>query len=220
MTFAAPKNLCTEYGEMKRSETMTAGRVITLQCHIRGIVPCIMANGAMADPTYQWAKTVRELRKGVKRGEVMTEQQANDYYQALFTGQLYLLDGDSTPYWPSENVEGMIRRGAKKSKKGEVAKIALTVDDNFPLIYDGPKTADGLWKDPRFPFKSRIGSKSGTTINCRCRFPQWEFKFSVLFDCGQADVSDLRRWIEDAGSYIGLSAWTPKYGRFELVSLE
>jgi len=199
---------------------LTGGRIVTLNCHIRGIVPCIMSNGAMADPTYHWAKAAREIKKGVKRGEIMTEKQADDYYHALFIGQLYLLDGKTTPYWPSENVEGMIRRGAMKSKKGQVAKIALTVDDNFPLIYDGPKSAEELWADERFPFKSRIGGKNGTTINCRCRFQQWEFKFSVLFDTTQADVSDFRRWLEDAGAYIGLSAWTPKFGRFVVVSVE
>ena len=195
-------------------------RIATVDCHIRGVVPCIMANGAMADPTYYWAKVAREVKKGVKRGEVMTEQQAEMYFHALFIGQLYL-DGDKNPYWPSENVEGMIRRGAMKSKKGQVAKIAITVDENFPLLYDGPKTGEGLWKDERFVFKSRIGGKNGTTINCRCRFPAgWEFKFRLLLDSEQADIADVTRWLEDAGSYIGLSAWTPKYGRFEVVAVE
>ena len=206
--------------ETSEVSTLTSGRIITLNCHIRGIVPTIMANGAMADPTYPWAKAAREIKKGVKRGEVMSEQVANDYYHALFVGQLYLLDGKSTPYWPAENVEGMIRRGAMKSKRGQTAKIALTVDDNFPLIYDGPKSAEGLWKDDRFVFKSRIGGKNGTTINCRCRFMEWEFKFSLLLDTEQADVGDFTRWLTDAGAYIGLSAWTPKYGRFEVVKVE
>ena len=205
---------------MSITSELTGGRIITVNCHIRGIVPCIMANGAMADPTYIWAKAAREIKKGVKRGEVMTEQQAANYYHALFIGQLYLLDGKTTPYWPSENVEGMIRRGAMKSKKGQIAKIAITVDDNFPLLYDGPKDGEGLWNDERFVFKSRIGGKNGTTINCRCRFPAWEFKFSVLLDKEQADVEDLRRWIQDAGDYVGLSAWTPRYGRFSIVSVK
>lgn len=198
----------------------TEGRIVTLQCHIRGVVPCIMSNGAMADPTYFWARAARDVKKGVRRGEVMTETQATNYYHALFMGQLYLLDGENTPYWPAENVEGMIRRGAMKSKKGQIAKIALNVDDNFPLIYDGPKSGEGLWNDERFVFKSRIGGKNGTTINCRCRFQQWEFKFGLMLDTEQADPSDIRRWLEDAGSYIGLSAWTPKYGRFEVVSVK
>jgi hypothetical protein len=204
----------------KSVESLTGGRIATVECHIRGTVPTIMANGAMADPTYHWAKVAREVKKGVKRGEVMTEAQAEQYYHALFIGQLYLLDGKATPYWPSENVEGMIRRGAMKSKKGQIAKIAVTVDENFPLLYDGPKTGEGLWADEKFVFKSRIGGKNGTTINCRCRFPVWEFKFSVLLDKEQANVSDLSRWIQDAGDYIGLSAWTPKYGRFEIVSVK
>ena len=202
-------------------DTLTSGRIVTVNCHIRGIVPCIMSNGAMADPTFYWAKAAREIRKGVKRGEVMTEQQAEDYYHALFIGQLYLLDGQKTPYWPAENVEGLIRRGAMKSKKGQVAKVAITCDDNFPLIYDGPRDAEGLWADERFVFKSRIGGKNGTTINCRCRFPAgWEFKFRLLLDREQADESDVRRWLDDAGALVGLSAWTPKYGRFEVVSFD
>lgn len=209
-------------GSKDTATTMTGGRIASVDCHIRGIVPTIMSNGAMADPTYHWAKVARDVKKGVKRGDVMTEQQASEYYHALFIGQLYLLDGQTTPYWPAENVEGMIRRGAMKCKKGQVAKIAITVDDNFPLLYDGPKNAEELWGggESPFVFKSRIGGKNGTTINCRCRFPQWEFKFSLLLDREQADVSDLRDWLTKAGAYVGLSAWTPKYGRFEVVSVK
>ena len=55
-------------------------------------------------------------------------------YHALFVGQLYLLEGSlpnqRIPYWPSENIDGLIRRGAMKSKKGQVAKIAITVELN------------------------------------------------------------------------------------------
>ena len=35
-----------------------------------------------------------------------------------------------------------------------------------------------------------------------------------------ADVDDFRRWLADAGEFIGLSAWTPKHGRFEVVSVK
>ena len=59
---------------MSMESALTNGRIVTLDCHIRGIVPTIMSNGAMADPTFYWAKAAREIKKGVKRGEVMTEQ--------------------------------------------------------------------------------------------------------------------------------------------------
>jgi len=202
------------------SKEMTNGRIAEVACHIRGTVPCIMSNGAMADPTYKWAKIAKEIRTSVKRGQSMTEAQAEQYYHALFIGQLYLLDGEKTPYWPAENVEGLIRRGAMKSKKGQTAKISISAEGNYPLLYDGPKTGEGLWKDEKFVFKSRIQSPSGTTINCRCRFPVWEFKFEVLLDLQQANVSELKRWLTDAGDYVGLSAWTPKYGRYEVLSVE
>jgi hypothetical protein len=202
--------------------TLSGGRIMTLQCHIRGVVPCIMSNGQMADPTNYWAQLCKEIRGEKKRGATFTQEQAARYNKALFTGQLYLKDAKNfaVPYWPSENVEAMIRGGAKKSRAGQQALIGVSVVDEFPLLYDGPKTAQGLWDDERFIFFSRVHGSGGTTTNCRCRFQAWEFKFGVMLDTRMADVTTLRKWLDDAGWQVGLSAWAPKYGRFEVVSLE
>lgn len=206
----------------KEKEIATEGRIVTLHCHIRGVVPCLMSNGQMADPTSYWAQTTKDIRGEKKRGATFTQEQAERYNKSLFIGQLYLKDAKNlaVPYWPAENVEAMIRSGAKKSRAGQQALIGVTVVDDFPLIYDGPKTAEGLWEDERFVFYSRVHGSTGTTTNCRCRFQQWEFKFDVMLDTRMADPSTLRKWLDDAAWQVGLSAWSPKYGRFEVVSLE
>ncbi len=214
---------------MKKTEesvvsVVTEGRIVTVHCHIRGVVPTIQSNGQMSDPTNYWAQLSKEIRAEKKRGATFTQEQAERYNKALFIGQLYLKDakGLSTPYWPAENVEAMIRSGAKKSRAGQQALIGVTVVDDFPLLYDGPKTAEGLWSDERFVFYSRVNAKGGggTTTNCRCRFQQWEFEFQIMLDTRMADVTTLRKWLDDAAWQVGLSAWAPKYGRFEVISLE
>jgi hypothetical protein len=211
---------------MSESEesVLTNGRLITLRCHIAGIVPTIMSNGQMADPANYWAQLTAEIRSEKKRGKSFTQEQADRYYKALFTGQLYLKDRKNmaVPCWPAENVEAMIRGGAKKSRSGQAALVGVSVTDDFPLIYDGPKTADGLWDDGRFRFDSMPLPKGGgsRTVNCRARFFPWELKFDVLLDTRLADPSALRRWLEDAAWQVGLSAWTPKYGRFEVKAVE
>ena len=208
---------------MSIEKSVSDGRIVTKHCHIRGIVPCIMSNGQMADPANYYAQLSLETRAERKRGKAFTEEQGERYYKNLFVGQLYLKDRKklTTPAWPAENVEAMIRRGAKKSKGGNDALIGITVIDDFPLIYDGPKDAEGLWNDERFPFYSMPLPKGGgaRTVNCRCRFQQWEFKFNVLVDTRIINPDTLHKWLDDAGWQVGLSAWTPKYGRFEVVGV-
>lgn len=209
----------------KTSESqITEGRIITMHCHIRGLVPCVMSNGQMADPTNYYAMLTAEIRGERKRGKAFTQEQAERYNKCLFVGQLYLKDRKNmaVPCWPAENVEAMIRSGAKKSRGGEAAKIGVSVMDDFPLLYDGPTTADELWADERFHFYSMPLPRGGgaRTVNCRARFSPWEFKFDVLLDTRLADPDQFRRWLHDAGWRVGLSAWTPKYGRFEVVSVE
>lgn len=200
---------------------LTDGRIVTLRCRIVGVVPAIMSNGQMADSTNYWAQLTAEIRAEKKRGKSFTQEQAERYNKALFTGQLYLKDTKNmaVPYWPAENVEAVIRSGAKKSRAGQQALIGVSVVDDFPLIYDGPKTADGLWKDERFVFYSRVGGDGGTTTNCRCRFQQWSFEFDAMLDTRMANPESLRKWLDDAGWQVGLSAWHPKYGRFEVESV-
>lgn len=211
---------------MSKSETkeLTGGRIVTLHCHIKGIVPTIMSNGHMADPANPFAIQAAAIRNEKKRGKSFTDEQSQRYYKTLFIGQLYLKDRKAmaVPCWPAENVEAMIRAGAKKSRAGQSALVGVSVIDDFPLIYDGPKTAEALWEDERFRFFSMPLPKGGgsRTVNCRCRFQQWEFKFDVLLDTRLADPTALAKWLEDAGWQVGLSAWAPKHGRFEVVSVE
>ena len=202
---------------------VTDGRIVTLHCHIRGLVPAVMSNGQMADPTNFYAQQALEVRSEKKRGKAFTQEQADRYYKILFIGQLYLRDRDgmADPCWPAENVEAVIKSGAKKSRSGSDAQLGVTVTDDFPLIYDGPRQADKMWEDGRFKFFSMPMPKGGgaRTVNCRAKFMPWEFKFDAMLDTRLADIEQFRRWLDDAGWQVGLSAWHPKFGRFEVVSV-
>jgi hypothetical protein len=201
-----------------------AGGIVIVHCHVRGIVPTIHGNGQMADPANRFAQEALEIRKSKKRGGVLSDQEQDRLYKALFMGQLYLKDRKdmTVPCYPGENIEAMIRGGAKKSKGGTDALIGMSVVDDFPLIYDGPSSAEELWADERFRFFSMPMPRGGgaRTVNCRCRFWPWEIKFEVMLDTQFVNPETLRKWLEDAGRQVGLSAWHPKYGRFIVVSVE
>src|SRR5690606_22236343 len=75
-------------------------------------------------------------------------------------GGLYV-DDDGLPCLPGEVIEACLVEGAKKYKLGKVAKGGLVVDGNFKLVYDGPKSVDGLWEHGGF--LKRAGVKVGTS---------------------------------------------------------
>ena len=41
-----------------------------------------------------------------------------------------------------------------------------------------------------------------------------------MLDTRLADVKTFERWLDDASWQVGLSAWAPKYGRFEVLSVK
>ena len=57
-------------------------------------------------------------------------------------------------------------------------------------------------------------------MRCRPLFSDWELKFELDFDDETVNRDDVIQWLHVAGKKVGLSDWRPKFGRFEVVSIE
>jgi len=187
-------------------------------CRIRGLCPQLMNNGRKANPMDEYAMAIKAILSTRKRGGVLTEDQALEVMHLEFIGALYV-DDQGRPCWPGENLESMMLSAAKKQRRGDDCKIGLLVDGNWPVIYDGPKTAEALWKDKRFRKICMARNKGVPVTKCRPIFTQWELEFVVSFDPDVLDASVIGAWATIAGQRIGLSDWRPKFGRFEVVSV-
>jgi hypothetical protein len=173
----------------------------------------LMHNGNLADPLHE--NTIALAKLSGKRQKTIEDHK--QLSKVEWYGSLYV-DKNGHPCLPGEVIEAAIAEGAKKTKRGKDAKAAIVVDGDFPLEYNGPKTADGLWNHGGFLKRAGVRVKQNRVIRSRPIFSEWSVMFDVQWDPliikSESDLMDI---IADAGR-VGIGDWRPKFGRFEVVS--
>jgi hypothetical protein len=184
----------------------------TLKVRISGVSPLLMHNAQLADPLNKFSRAMKEI---TAKGKRKTDADLEELARLEFIGGLYL-DEHGAPSVPGECIEGVLRDGARKSRKGKDAQCGLISDGNWPLIYDGPKSAEALWKDEAFRDYRGVKVSQSRIMRMRPKFPDWALEFDVMFQDEVINRSDVEKWLADAGQYIGLLDFRPKFGRFEV----
>jgi hypothetical protein len=177
---------------------------------ITGISPLLMHSGQLVNPFNAITKQFKTLSSKRDKTEADLEEMARvEWY-----GSLYLEGGE--PCIPGEVLEAHLIDCAKKRKKGQQAKAGLYCDGYFPLQYDGPRTPDALWVDPAYRLTVQARVKQNRVMRTRPIFRQWALQFTVTYNPGLLNASDLRELLLIGGEQIGLCDWRPKFGRYVL----
>jgi hypothetical protein len=184
----------------------------TTTIRIRGLTPLLMHNGQLADPVCEAAQLLSRLSS--KRKKTLDDHK--ELSKAEWYGSLYV-DDKGAPCLPGEVLEAALCEGARKYKLGKVAKGGIIVADNAPLIYDGPKTADGLWKAGGHVKRAGVRVQQARVIRTRPIFPQWECEFTATWDPSLVKDEDQLMEIAHAAGMSGVGDWRPKFGRFEVI---
>lgn len=135
-----------------------------------------------------------------------------------FMGGLYIGE-DMHPIIPGYVMEAtLIGKGgaARKERLGKEAAAALFVVNDFPLIYEGPKTPKELWADKQFVFQALVTIQRAKIKRTRPIFREWAANILVEFNDNLLDGEQVKRWVEVAGEQVGLMDWRPRFGRFEV----
>jgi len=133
------------------------------------------------------------------------------------------LDGDSDfngysdPYLPAQSLQRCIRDGATAWKLGKDTFRAIVVENDAPLMYDGPKDAKLMYEDKRFVSTAR--TKRGT-IAVRVCIPRWSASYKLFVNEEIIDPQTLAKILDRAGIAEGLGTWRPTHGRFKVVALD
>jgi hypothetical protein len=181
------------------------------ECELSGD-SLIMHNGQTADPLNSFSKAMKEISSKRKKTDADFEALANIEYQA----GLYL-NGKGEVIIPSRVLESVLVEGAKKSKEGKLALSGMFVDTDAILEYDGGMmSVKQLMESPehRICVAVRIGMSK--VMRTRPHFKNWRAVFKVSVNEQVANEAQLKRWLEDAGSYVGIGDWRPRHGRYEL----
>lgn len=184
-----------------------------IQFHIKGISPILLHNGRLADPLYPIVAEIKKISQKRKK----TEADLLALARLEWMGSLYLKNGKIV--LPGEVMEASLISGAKKKRQGQQAKIAIFVENESELIYDGPKDLEELWENDDFRLTTGVVIQRSRVMRTRPKFNKWEAKVVVTYEDTIIDRASVIEFMELVGSQVGLCDWRPKFGRFQVLEV-
>jgi hypothetical protein len=182
---------------------------------IEGIAPLLMHSARLADPMDDATKALAAVTGKRKK----TDDDHIEVARLEHLGSLYISQ-EFGPFVPGQNLEAALFRGGTRTKQGTALKSALLVPMNVnPLIYRGPRDAEGLWADKQFVHRSSVKVGTSRVIRTRPVFPQWSVAFEGELDLEVVDKASFQSIAETTGRLVGLGDWRPRFGRFKVNSL-
>ena len=181
---------------------------------IVGTTPLLMASERLANPIDPLSKQIKELTGKRKKTDDDLEQIARLEWE----GHLYM-NGEG-PVIPGENVEAMIRDGAKFVRMGRNIQRGLQIlEQKVKLEYSGPRDIEGMWnqRDKFTDIRSVVLQKK-RIMRCRPIFHEWSISFTVVASEELLNMNDILGYVKQAGDFVGLCDYRPRYGRFEIVN--
>jgi len=150
--------------------------------------------------------------KRVSGKRAKTDADFEELARLEFLGGLYLHNGE--PCLPGEVIEAALVEAARKMRRGQQAKAGILSNENFPIEYDGPRTANELWADERFRLTVGVKVQKNKVMRTRPIFREWASEISVDFMPGQLNRAEVEEMVRTAGTIVGIGDWRPKFGRF------
>jgi len=179
-----------------------------LSFKIRGIAPMLQHNGQTSDPLNQFAQAIKKVSG--KRSK--TEEDYKELAHIEWLSGLYLKG--KKPCLPGFILEAAMVEAGRKSKRGKQVLAGLFIEDDAPLIYDGPTDIDKLWADENFRLTASVRVKQNRVMRTRPKFDKWEAQVTISYDPRVLNDSDVREILVTAGESVGLCDWRPRFGRF------
>lgn len=172
--------------------------------------PLLMHNERMIDSLDPFTKAVAEISK--KRGK--SESDELELSRREWLGCMYH-DEDIGPVMPVWNIVRSIQNAGKQHKLGaSVLRAVVPAQQITPVLYDGPRDLDEMWKDGRFALRKAVGVGQKRVMRTRPVFVDWQIEAEIEVDLTQIDPSKIAQLIAEAGRYQAIGDYRPVYGRF------
>ena len=143
---------------------------------LTGRTPLVLHNNQCVDPRNQFKKKIAAItgRKGKK-----TESDLEELERLEFLSGLYMHDQHG-PIVPVANIRRMLIDGARKDKNGKEFESGVFVVEDAPILYDGPRDAEGMWQErERFAWSTVVKNQRASILRTRPRFKTWAVEFQV-----------------------------------------
>ncbi|NBT52224.1 MAG: hypothetical protein EBV86_14270 [Marivivens sp.] len=188
---------------------------ITLK--ISGKTDLLLHNGQVASPLNSFAKQLKEISGKRSKTEADFEQLAKlEWFAGLYR------DANEDLVIPDYVLEATMVAGAKKTKNGQLAKSGMFVDGHASLDFEGrPDKIDEdalhrIYEGGQHTLQVLVKVQQNKVLRTRPKFKNWSLTTTVMYDPDITNESTVLQAFKDAGRFVGIGDWRPKYGRFEV----
>lgn len=179
-----------------------------------GSRPLLLHNVRLASPLNPFAKELKRLNAP----RIKTDEDRMAMARVEFEGGMYF-DDVLGPFVPGGNLLASIQEGAKIKRGGKKVERGVTIlEFELPLVYDGPRTIEGLWNDGDSDFIDLRPVKVAQSRVDRCRpiFRNWRIQGTAIIDESVLEEAEFRDFVELAGKMAGLGDFRKQYGRYDV----
>jgi hypothetical protein len=180
---------------------------------LTSIAPMLMHSDRTANPLDQFARELKKISGKRKK----TEDDYEEMSKLEFIAGCYY---DKKYFIPAANIEACLIASAKHTKRGTIIKQAIIVPDDASFNFKHEKHDPTKLFEKEKLYVDMRTVKVGTSKVIRTRpiFNEWEVSFQIYIDTDKLNVEELREILENAGKYVGLGDYRPRYGRFQIAS--
>lgn len=187
----------------------------TINFRLTGMAPLLMHSDKLSDPIDPGAIAHKKLT--AKRTK--TEEDHEAIAKSEFMAGMYW-DREMGPYIPSRNLHKCLEVGARAYKLGKKVRsgVVFLQHAGYPLLYDGPRDPEELWKK-KFVDRRSVKVSQSRLWRCRPRFNEWAVEAELIVDSSQLNAEEVIQSFESAGRIAGLGDYVPTFGRFDFQVL-
>jgi hypothetical protein len=175
---------------------------------IKGIAPLLQAKHLT--PEEEKLLLERQNNPKMKAKDLTDQEQFDMHAYRTINGKFYQ---------PSEMIEAAMVKAAvnfkmegKKTFK-DVIKGGIIIDPDQIIHKNQKVSTDARW--------GRNKNTGGAVWVVRPRLDEWELDFELqLLQDERVSPEVLKDILVYAGLYVGIGAWRPKFGRFEVIKFE
>lgn len=179
--------------------------------------PLLMHNERLADPINAYTRWLAEETGKRKKPEQTHEEIGR---REFLGGGYWSIDEGPTgkhaePHIPTWNLIRCLQDAARMHRLGKSIERGLVpVDDETPLVYDGPRDADEMWKESRFASRKGVGVGQKRVVRTRPCFTGWKLEAELELELQIMDPGVVNAIAKEAGRFIGIGDARPRFGRF------
>jgi hypothetical protein len=156
----------------------------------------------------------REMKKLTAKRSRKTVREQEELDRLSYLAAIYY-NKESGIYIPGANLWATFINGGKITRQGTAVRRGLVILDNeIPLIYDGPRTPDELEADGKFTSRLTVKVGSSRVVRVRPEFKSWSLATELQTDDTVLDYDTVVTVVRNAGEMVGLGDYRPLYGRF------